>query len=557
MKALYPTLADPHELPRRALVVAPHADDEVFGCGGMMAFHAERGDELRVLILSDGAQGDPRGLSSDLARLRERESRAAGAALGVRDYRFLGLPDGQLSAQADLAARLAAELDEYDPQLVYGPAPQEMHPDHRAVSHALLSALARGRERRVLLYGVNRQATCNTLYDTTRYWPRKRAAIERFESQLAYHDLVGKTQAVDRSHTVNIEDGRVLNAEGFAALTSRATGDYEGGVARLLDALYGAGHGLEPRRAPPGSEATAVICTWNKRDVLRANLDSLRAQTQPFASIVVVDNASTDGTGELLAREYPEVRLVRMPHSRYGACETFNIGFACATTPLIAILDDDIVLPPDWLERASARLAAEPPSTAILSTKVVEPGMPESYRDAPEVNRERYMSTFRGCGSLARREALERAGGYDERLFIYGNERDLTCRLLNLGYRVLQHPQVVTYHMNPFGVRMGPRSLYYHARNAWLTQLKYAPLGDLLRMPWLVLTRVLLRSRGSEGAGAVADATGTIGIGKSLRETPGAPWILCKAAWSVLLHLPYCWKHRQPVRAPDYELPLR
>jgi len=54
------------------------------------------------------------------------------------------------------------------------------------------------------------------------------------------------------------------------------------------------------------------------------------------------------------------------------------------------------------------------------------------------VNAERYMSTFRGCASLARTHALREANFYDERLFIYGNERDLTCRLLNLGYRVLQ-----------------------------------------------------------------------------------------------------------------------
>jgi GT2 family glycosyltransferase len=115
--------------------------------------------------------------------------------------------------------------------------------------------------------------------------------------------------------------------------------------------------------------------------------------------------------------------------------------------------------------------------------------MPDSYVNSPAVNRERYMSTFRGCGSLARASALKEAGGYDESLFIYGNERDLTCRLLNLGYRVLQYPEVVTHHKNPFGVRMGQRSLYYHARNAWITQLKYAPLEDLYRMPFLVVSK--------------------------------------------------------------------
>jgi GT2 family glycosyltransferase len=246
-----------------------------------------------------------------------------------------------------------------------------------------------------------------------------------------------------------------------------------------------------------------------------------------------------------------------MPHSEYGACETFNIGFASVVTPLLAILDDDVMLPPDWLEKTVERLQREPASTAIVSSEVEEPGMPAGYLEQPHLKSERYMSTFRGCASLARADALRKAGFYDERLFIYGNERDLTCRLLNLGYRVLQYPQARAFHKTPFGIKMGKRSLYYHARNAFLTQLKYAPAGDLARLPFLVVSNVLLRGEKRERAGKVADATGTIGIGKSLRETPGAWWVVTKAGLNVLANLPYCWKHRQPVRAPDFELPLK
>jgi GT2 family glycosyltransferase len=245
-----------------------------------------------------------------------------------------------------------------------------------------------------------------------------------------------------------------------------------------------------------------------------------------------------------------------MPHDRYGACETFNIGFAAAQHDLVAILDDDIVMQPEWLQKATERLVREPETTAIVSTQVVEPGTPQSYLDAPEFQRERYMSTFRGCASLARASALRRAGGYDERLYIYGNERDLTCRLLNLGYRVLQYPGTGVFHKTPFGIKMGKRSLYYHARNAWLTMLKYAPFGDLLKMPFLVF-KVVLRGEDREARGDVTDATGTIGIGRSLKETPGAWWVLVRAGFSVLANVPYCLKHRRPVRAPDFELPIR
>jgi GT2 family glycosyltransferase len=152
---------------------------------------------------------------------------------------------------------------------------------------------------------------------------------------------------------------------------------------------------------------------------------------------------------------------------------------------------------------------------------------------------------------------VREVGGYDERLFIYGNERDMTCRLLNRGYRVLQYPGVEAHHKTPFGIKLGKRSLYFHARNAWLGMLKYAPLGDLVRLPFLVVSRVLLRSSAREEAGEVSDATGTIGIGRSVRQTPGAWWVLFKAACSVLYNVPYCLRRREPVRSSDFELPLR
>lgn len=306
-----------------------------------------------------------------------------------------------------------------------------------------------------------------------------------------------------------------------------------------------------------GRTVTAVISAWNKFKDVRANLLGIRAQVRPFDDVVVVDNCSNDGTALMIRADFPEVRLVVMPNSAYGACETFNVGFSTALTEYISILDDDVVLTPWWLDRSLAKMAQEPETTAVVSTKVVEPGMPDSYRDSEAVNAERYMSTFRGCASLARKKAIDEAGGYDERLFIYGNERDLTCRLLNLGYRVLQYPGAETFHRTPFGVQMGKRSLFFHARNAFLGMIKYAPLKDLVRLPFLAVTKVLFRGGASESAGEVTDAVGTIGIGKSVRETKGSWWILTKAAASVVYNIPYCLRRREPVKAPDFELPLK
>ena len=528
----FPPLADPEVLPRRVLALAPHPDDEVLGCGGMLAFHAARGDEVRVVFLSGG----------DGPRAAEAEE--AMRALGLSEPKLYSFRDGGLTEEAELSACVRRELVEFSPALVYAPSPLEHHPDHRATLRALVDA-AKDAEFDCLLYGVNQPAPRGVLYDITAWVSVKHAALEAHASQALSTGLIEKAEALGRAATINVDDPAVKACEAFSDVSSLELASF----ARRADELA-------PVIKDDLPAATAVISSWNKLESVRRNLEGLFRQTRPFERVVVVDNASSDGTAEMIRAEFPAVHLVEMPHSRYGACETFNVGFAQAETPWIAILDDDVVLPPGWLAGATQRLLDEPETTAVLSTKVVEPGMPESYRSSPAVNTERYMSTFRGCASLARRAPLAEAGYYDERLFIYGNERDLTCRLQNAGYRVLQFPGVEVFHETPFGIKQGQRSLYYHARNAGITMLKYAPLGALLKLPWLVLKHVVLRPRVAEEGGEVTDATGTIGIARSLRETPGAWWVVLKALGSIFLNLPYCLRHRRPVDHPDFELPL-
>jgi len=551
----FPELRDARALRGRILVLAAHPDDEVLGCGGTLAACTAGGAQVRVFVATDGAAGCEGDERRRRGEERAQESRRAGAKLGVQDFVFAELADGRLGQEWGLTERLSREIEAFAPDWVLAPSPFELHADHLALASAAAAALAQRPALRALLYGVNTPVVATVLFDVSATAALKRGALGEFASQ-GGAELASKSAALDSARTINIDDPRVSAVEGFVELQGSQALEYAQ-RARGLALTSGPAAGEDCGLAQDPWAATAVISTWNKCKDLCENLDGLRAQTRPFAAIVVVDNASSDDTQALVRARYPEVRLIVMPHSRYGACETFNIGFASAKTALIAILDDDVVLPPEWLARTVERLQREPASTAVLSTEVVEPQMPASYLESEKLSRERYMSTFRGCASLARADALRRAGGYDERLYIYGNERDLTCRLLNLGYRVLQYPSVRAFHKTPFGIKPGKRSLYFHARNAWLTMLKYAPASDLARMPWLVLTRVVLRGGAQEESGEVSDATGTIGIGRSLRETPGATWIVLKAALSVLANVPYCLRHRRPCRAPDFELPLR
>src|SRR5437763_11246305 len=118
----------------RLLVLAPHPDDEVIGCGGLVALHLREGRRVRVVVATDGAAaGD--------ARQREAESRAALASLGAAEVEFLRLPDRAL-ADAE-SGGFAAALRELRPDLIAVPSPIEIHPDHVALARIFCELVAK------------------------------------------------------------------------------------------------------------------------------------------------------------------------------------------------------------------------------------------------------------------------------------------------------------------------------------------------------------------------------------------------------------------------------
>ncbi|HEV7570161.1 MAG TPA: PIG-L deacetylase family protein, partial [Thermoanaerobaculia bacterium] len=151
----------------RLLVLAPHPDDEVIGCGGLVALHLREGRKVHVVVATDGAQaGD--------ASQREGESRAALASLGDATIEFLRFPDRDLSKARDLDERLAAILREWKPDLIAVPSPLEIHPDHVALSRAFCDLIARDASlfadlavARVAFYEVSAPLRPNALVDIT------------------------------------------------------------------------------------------------------------------------------------------------------------------------------------------------------------------------------------------------------------------------------------------------------------------------------------------------------------------------------------------------------
>jgi len=117
----------------RVLVAAAHPDDEVLGMGGTIAFHADRGDTLRVLVVTDGSSSQYPGDAETRAR-KEDEARAAAAELGVGDYVHLDLPDMRLDTLAHVEVNRVMEEHVHDlgPEVVYTAQP-DVNRDHRVL----------------------------------------------------------------------------------------------------------------------------------------------------------------------------------------------------------------------------------------------------------------------------------------------------------------------------------------------------------------------------------------------------------------------------------------
>ena len=123
------------------LVVAPHPDDEVVGCGGAILRHQAVGDRVSVAYVTDGRRSRAFGLAPQpMAQTRRREAEAAAAHLRIDRLEWFGLPEGEWQPEA-LQSQLCDLLRSGKPALVYAPSRVDFHPEHHAIAHALAEAL--------------------------------------------------------------------------------------------------------------------------------------------------------------------------------------------------------------------------------------------------------------------------------------------------------------------------------------------------------------------------------------------------------------------------------
>lgn len=261
-----------------------------------------------------------------------------------------------------------------------------------------------------------------------------------------------------------------------------------------------------------------MVATRDRWPELDRSLRMLR-EAWPAVPIVVVDNASTDGTAARTCRSHPGVSVLALPSNRGAAAR--NVGARWARTPFVAFCDDDSWWAPGALEEAAHLLRSNPALGLVAGRVLVGPdatldptsasmaaGPWElSWRRSPEGPRA--VTGFLACAAVVRRSAFLAAGGFEPTFVIGGEEELVAADLATAGWALAYSPGAVAHH-HPSSARDAAGRRSRLARNAALTAvLRWSAVGSVRRWSRLV-------------AGAPVDPAGWRGLASACVALPWA-----------------------------------
>jgi N-acetylglucosaminyl-diphospho-decaprenol L-rhamnosyltransferase len=295
---------------------------------------------------------------------------------------------------------------------------------------------------------------------------------------------------------------------------------------------------------------TAVVVSFNTSEDLRRCLASLRAHSGIPCRVVVVDNASTDGSADLVEKEFPEARVIRN-RENVGFSRANNQGLREAAGAYALILNSDAELTPGALPALAARLDARPRLGAVGPRTLSPDGTVQvsfgpaltplaewrqrrlvrgvKRRDPAALQQATARSSLEhepdwlsGSCLLARKEALDAVGGFDEGFFLYEEDVDLCLRLRRAGWGVLFTPDAqVVHHLGRSMQTDATRArLEYHRSHLRFYRKHNGPV-------LAAALRVFI------GAGAALGWLLSLGPGAARRQRRGDHARILRAAFSI------------------------
>ncbi len=415
----------------KVLVLAPHPDDEVLGCGGAIIRHVYDLDPVKVVVVTDGSHTlSTEYQPGEYAAMRKRESSEAALVLGYGTPEFLGYPDRGLEYSEDLIGHLHTIIREYGPAVIYLPSSSEIHPDHRVLYAAGTEACIRyGQECLVAYYEVAQPLHPDKLLDITDIADLKEKAVDCFVSQLKLQDYKYHIRGLNAFRTYTLP-AEVKSAEGYQCIRMARVSLYNGSNNSSLRVV-------EPKIAETGileeSPLVSIIVRTMNRPELREALDSIARQTYPCLEVIVVDASGKNvlSLGERCGN-YP-VRIItqnRPLHRQFAA----NAGLDAVQGSFFCFLDEDDLLQPDHIGTlVKLMLTTSGPAVYSWIEKVDEDGTNRYVFNNPfnfyHLLQENYLPVH---ALLFRREVLAAGCRFDEALEVF-EDWDFLIQVAHLG----------------------------------------------------------------------------------------------------------------------------
>jgi GT2 family glycosyltransferase len=249
--------------------------------------------------------------------------------------------------------------------------------------------------------------------------------------------------------------------------------------------------------ASPRPALSIIVVSWNARDYLMQCLASLLAgECRCSRQIIVVDNASTDGSAEAVTRNYPQVQLIRNA-TNLGFARANNIGISAAKGQWVCLVNSDVKVPPDCIDKL-IRYQEEHAEVGMVGPRIIggDGKLQRSCRGFPTVwdmfcralaldsvfpgirlftgyslrhwtqDTCRNVDILSGCFWLVRRKALEEVGLLDESFFMYGEDLDWCKRFWNRGWKLAFVPAAEAIHYGGASSANAPVRFYIERHRA-------------------------------------------------------------------------------------------
>jgi GT2 family glycosyltransferase len=262
---------------------------------------------------------------------------------------------------------------------------------------------------------------------------------------------------------------------------------------------------MSDSRLPAGVRASVIVVSHNHRHQLGRCLASLAATTE--AELILVDNASSDGSADFVDENFPNVRIIRNETNR-GFGGASNLGASQAVGEYLAFLNPDTTIEPGWLDALIGALEADP-LAGLATSKILLLNDPERINTCGNDTHITGLTLCRGMGAehgdlreleevnavsgaafVLRRELFQELGGFDETFFLYMEDTDLSWRARLAGLRCLCVPSSVVLH--DYALRFGPHKTFFQERNRYLMLLKSLRWRTLLvLLPALLLGEIV------------------------------------------------------------------